>query len=361
MSGPTRMAVVFGGRSPEHEVSVVSARSIMREADAKRFEVLPFGITRGGAWLTVGETRRRLNRVEAGETADIGLDDPEGLAVPPDVIASLATVDVVFPIVHGRSGEDGSMQGLFETMDIPYVGSGVAASAIGMDKAQMRAVAAAHDIPQPAYIVIEGAGVNALAGEGPPRERLAAIERTTGYPLFAKPANGGSSIGVSKVASREDLGAALALAALYDRKALLEEAIEGSEVECAVLGYADPVPSPLGEIRPLAEFYTYEAKYRDAGTELIVPAGVSEDLAQRIQHTAVDAFRAIGCAGLARVDFIVREPDLVRLIEVNTLPGFTPISMYPRLWGEAGVDYASLISKLVEFAFERHAEERTYA
>ena len=360
MSARTRLGVIFGGRSPEHEVSVVSGRSIMREADPERFEVVPFVFTRGGAWLTPQETLRRIDRLQVGEYGDLG-DEDEDLLSFPDVLASLATIDVAFPIVHGRSGEDGSLQGLLEVLDIPYVGAGVAASAIGMDKAHMRAVFTTHDIPQPTYVVIEGDELAGLAGDAPPRESLAGIERTVGYPSFAKPANGGSSIGVSKVASREDLGPALELAARYDGKVLLEEAIEGSEVECAMLGNADPRPSPLGEIRPHDEFYTYEAKYQDDSTDLIVPADLSDGLAARVQDAAVRAYRAIGCSGLARVDFMVREPDTVRLIEVNTLPGFTPISMYPRLWGEAGVDYASLITRLVDLGLERHTEVRSYA
>ena len=361
MSERTRLAVIFGGRSPEHEISVISARSIMREADAERFEIVPFGITRGGAWLTPDETRRRLEHVEAGHTGDLGAEEDAGLVGSADAIAHLAAADVAFPIVHGRSGEDGSLQGLLELMGIPYVGAGVAASAIGMDKAQMRAVFAAHGLPQPTYVVLAGDEISALTGDAPSREALAGVERVVGYPSFTKPANGGSSIGVSKVVSREDLGPALAYAARYDRKVLVEEAIDGSEVECAVLGYTDPQPSPLGEIRPHDEFYTYEAKYEDDTTELIVPAHLSDGLASRVQDVAVQAFRALDCAGLARVDFMVREPDTLRLIEVNTLPGFTPISMYPRLWGEAGIDYASLISKLVDFALERHAEAASYA
>lgn len=361
MSERMRLGVIFGGRSPEHEVSVVSGRSIMREADPERFEVVPFGITSGGAWLTPEETQRRIARLRVGEYGDLGAEEDEDLATFPEVLASLASIDVAFPIVHGRSGEDGSLQGLLEVLDIPYVGAGVAASAIGMDKAHMRAVCTTYDIPQPTYVVIEGDELAGLAGETPTGESLAGIERTVGYPSFAKPANGGSSIGVSKVASREDLGPALELAARYDGKVLLEEAVEGSEVECAMLGNADPQASPLGEIRPHAEFYTYAAKYQDDSTDLIVPAHLSDGLAARVQDAAVRAYRAIGCTGLARVDFMVREPDTVRLIEVNTLPGFTPISMYPRLWGEAGIDYASLVTRLVDLGLERHAEVRSYA
>lgn len=361
MSERVRLGVIFGGRSPEHEVSVVSGRSIMREADPERFEVVPFGITRGGAWLTPRETQRRIDRLDVGEYGDLGMEEDPDLTGLPEVLASLARIDVAFPIVHGRNGEDGSLQGLLEVMDIPYVGAGVAASAIGMDKAHMRAVFTAQAIPQPTYVVLEGDELAELASDTPSHETVAGVERVIGYPSFAKPANGGSSIGVSKVVSREELGPALELAARYDGKVLVEEAVDGAEVECAMLGNADPQPSPLGEIRPHDEFYTYAAKYQDDSTDLIVPAHVSGDLAVRVQETAVRAYRALGCTGLARVDFIVSEPDTVHLIEVNTLPGFTPISMYPRLWGEAGVDYPSLISKLVDFGLERHAEVQSYA
>jgi D-alanine-D-alanine ligase len=281
------------------------------------------------------------------------------------VLAELAEVDVAFPIVHGRNGEDGSLQGLLEIAGLPYVGPGVTASAIGMDKAQMRAVFAAHAIPQPSYLVLRDAALAELIGGTPSREALTSIERTVGYPCFAKPANGGSSIGVSKVESREGLAEAVTHAARYDRKVVVETAIAGREVECAVLGNADPQPSPLGEIRPRGAFYSYEEKYGEQGAELVVPAQLTAAATARVQSIALDAYRAIDCAGLARVDCIVGEttdePGDVRVIEVNTLPGFTPISMYPRLWGETGLDYRSLITRLVGLALERHAEASSYA
>lgn len=360
-AGRQRLGVIFGGHSPEHEVSVVSARSILREADPDRFEVVPFGITRGGAWLTPAETERRLAHVEAGETAHLG-DDPDddtaggGLLTSPDVLAALAAVDVCFPIVHGRGGEDGTLQGLLESAGLPYVGSGVAGSAVGMDKAHMRAAFAAHHIPQPRYAVLCDAEV-----ARPAEQLLRSIEHEVGYPCFVKPANGGSSIGVTKAASREHLGDALHKAGRFDRKVLVEEAIVGREVECAVLGNDEPLPSPLGEIRPREEFYSYEAKYEERGTELIVPAGLPANAVEQVQQYAVTAFRAVDCAGLARVDFFVTVDDKVRIIELNTLPGFTPISMFPRLWEHAGVPYRALITQLVEFGIERHEREAAYA
>jgi D-alanine-D-alanine ligase len=352
MSAPTakqRLGVIFGGRSPEHEVSVVSARSVMREADTERFHVVPFGITKGGRWLTPPATRGRLG-TPGNERPDLGLEEARGALDTPEVLTELASMDVVFPIVHGPLGEDGTLQGLLELAGIPYVGAGVAASAIGMDKELMRAVFAEAGLPQAAYNVLRDDDVLA-----PPHEVLRDIEAHLGYPCFVKPANGGSSVGVSKARSREDLDSAIREAARFDRKVLIEEAIDGREVECAVLGNADPQPSPLGEITPKAEFYTYDAKYADGSTELTVPARVSEATRQRVQEYAVRAFRALDCAGLARVDFFVTPTDDIRVIEVNTLPGFTPISMYPRLWQEAGLSYGGLISKLVDLALERHA------
>lgn len=348
-----RLVVVFGGRSTEHEVSVTSARGIMREADANRFEVVPIGITKHGAWLTEAETRARLARVESGERRDIGDDEGGGALAYPEVLATLRSSDVVFPIVHGTFGEDGTMQGLLEMADLPYVGPGVAASAVGMDKELMRAVFAAHQIPQAEYVVLRDEEVRS-----PSREALDAVASSVGYPCFVKPANGGSSVGVSKARSREDIDDAVAEAGKYDRKVLIEAAVEGREVECAVLGHHDPRPSPLGEIEPSTEFYDYSAKYLDDSAALIVPARVDEGVARLVQEYAVRAFRALDCSGLSRVDFFVQPDGGVKCIELNTLPGFTPISMYPRLWQEAGVSYGELISRLVDFALQRHAERR---
>ena len=353
-----RLAVVFGGRSPEHEVSVVSARSILREADPDRLLVEPFGITRSGHWLTPQQTAERLAAVERGERPDLGAAPPgagDGLLDHPDVLTALRRADVVFPIVHGRNGEDGTLQGFCELAGLPYVGSGVAASAAGMDKGLMRAAFAADGLPQARYVVLRPHDT-----QRPTAEMLAAVGHDLGFPLFVKPANGGSSIGVSKARSTEDLGDAIARAARYDRKVICEEALPGREIECAVLGNTEPRPSPLGEIRPHEDFYTYEAKYEDRGTELLVPAELDAETARRVQDYAVRAYRSLDCAGLARVDCFV-DDDRIWVNEVNTLPGFTPISMYPRLWQEAGVSYSQLITRLVEFALERHQQEAAYA
>ncbi|MFA7249871.1 MAG: D-alanine--D-alanine ligase family protein [Dehalococcoidia bacterium] len=351
-----QLGVIFGGRSVEHEVSVVSARGVMREADPQRFEVVPFGITRHGAWLTPEETRARLVRVEAGETRSLGDDEGAGAFGYPEVTARLREMDVVFPIVHGTFGEDGTLQGLLEMAEIPYVGSGVAASAVGMDKALMRAVFAAHGVPQTEYVVLADEETRS-----PSPATMRRIETEIGYPCFVKPANGGSSVGVSRARSREDFGEALAGAARYDRKVLVEAAVTGREVECAVLGNHAPEPSPLGEIRPTTEFYDYSAKYLDDSAALVVPAEVSPASAELVRLLAVRAYRALDCAGLARVDFFLEPDGGVKCIEVNTLPGFTPISMYPRLWQEAGLSYRDLISRLVDLAFERFEEVRAHA
>lgn len=361
MNARKRLAVLFGGQSPEHEISVISARSIMREADRDRFEIIPLGITRGGEWLTEQETRERLERCEADGTNWLGEEPGRGPLERAEAAADLASVDIVFPIVHGPNGEDGTLQGLLELSGTPYVGAGVAGSAVGMDKSLMRALFAAHGVPQPDYVLLRDAELADLCSDAAPREALVDLERAVGYPCFVKPANGGSSIGVSRAQSREDLGDALREAARYDRKVLVEEGIAGREIECAVLGNAEPEASPLGEVRPHGDFYDFDAKYRDAGADLLVPAPLDEALAERIQETALDAYRALDLAGLSRVDFLVREPDGIHVLEVNTLPGFTPISMYPRLWQEAGLTYGELITRLVELGLERHEEARAYA
>jgi len=262
-------------------------------------------------------------------------------------------VDVVLPLLHGPYGEDGTVQGLFELADLPYVGSGVLGSAVAMDKIMMKRAFAAAQLPTPRHLSFrDGHDLDAFISD---------VERDLGYPCFVKPANGGSSLGVSKAKTREDLLDAVALAARFDRKVVIEEAVVGREVECAVLGNRDPQPSPLGEIRPSTEFYDYAAKYLDDSAALVVPAEVDAASAARVQEYAVRAFRALDCAGLARVDFFVEPDGGVKCIEVNTLPGFTPISMYPRLWQHAGISYPALITRLVELALERHEEARAYA
>ncbi|MDA0353124.1 MAG: D-alanine--D-alanine ligase [Chloroflexi bacterium] len=349
MSDRQRLAVMIGGQSTEHEVSVSSGRSVMREADHARFEVVPFGVTRNGAWLTPEETTRRLANADA---ANLGDDAGDGLLAYPETLEALRGMDVVFPIIHGTHGEDGTLQGLLELAGLPYVGAGVAASAIGMDKELMRGAFAAAEIPQPPYLVLAD---DDLAD--PPAEVMTFIDQKLGYPCFVKPCNGGSSVGVSKARSREDFGEAVAVAARHDRKVIVERAMSGHEVECAVLGNEQPRASRVSEILPEAEFYTYEAKYQDDSTRMIFPANISPETTERVRELALRAYRAVDCAGLARVDFFAEDGGPVQIIEINTLPGFTPISQYPRLWQEEGVSYTALISQLVDLALERHARQ----
>ena len=351
-----RLGVIFGGISTEHEVSVTSARSILREADEERFDVVPLGITRGGHWLTPAESRRRLDRTAEESVRDIGDDAGEGVLAYAEALEELRSLDIAFPIVHGTYGEDGTLQGLFELADLAYVGAGVAASAVGMDKELMRAVFASHDIPQARHLIFRE-----IDGVPPPEAAFREIEQALGYPCFVKPCSAGSSVGVSKVRSREDVSEAVAEALRHDRKVMIEEALEGQEVECAVLGNDAPEASPVGEIRPSTEFYDYQSKYLDDSADLIFPAELDDATTERVRELALRAFLAIDAAGLGRVDFFVSPDGEVRCLEINTLPGFTPISMYPRLWQETGLSYGALISRLVDLGLERAERRRQRA
>ncbi len=347
-----RVAIIFGGRSGEHEVSVASARSVMAAIDQERFEVVPVAIARTGAWLTVEETRAALTRVEgAGQNLATIEVEGEGLLARPEVLALLRDVDIAFPVLHGTQGEDGAIQGLFELANVPYVGAGVTASAAGMDKSVQKALWKQAGLP-----VVRSLTLARGDCESDPAAVARRVEREFAYPVFVKPANSGSSVGVSKVRSREDLADSFLEAGRWDRKILVEEAITGREIECAVLGNDEPVASPLGEIAPNAEFYTYEAKYVDDSTRLIAPAVLPDTLRAEFQQLAVAAYQAIDCAGMARVDFFLTADGEPLLNEINTIPGFTRISMYPRLWGLAGLSYPALISRLIEYGFERYAE-----
>lgn len=350
MARRTRVAVIFGGRSGEHEVSVASARSVLAAIDGERFEVLPVAIARSGAWLTVEETRAALDRIEGQPLGTVAVEG-EGLLARPDVLGLLSEVDVAFPVLHGTQGEDGAIQGLFELAGVPYVGAGVTASAIGMDKSAQKAIWGQAGLP-----VVRSLTLLRSACEQEPEETARRVEREFSYPVFVKPANSGSSVGVSKARSREDLAEAFAQAGRWDRKVLVEEAITGREIECAVLGNDRPEASPLGEVAPVAEFYTYEAKYVDGATALTAPADLPADVTAEIQRLAVAAYTAIDCAGMGRVDFFLTPEGTPILNEINTIPGFTSISMYPRLWQVAGLSYPNLISRLIDLGLERYAE-----
>jgi D-alanine-D-alanine ligase len=373
MAKKLRVGILFGGRSGEHEVSLLSAASILKAIDRKKFDVAPIGITKTGRWLT-GVGAQGLLAGGSPELDGVVLQSSTDLlpAAPVDAVTAFVPdatslgsgqLDVVFPVLHGTFGEDGTIQGLFELADVAYVGSGVLGSAAGMDKDVMKRLFAQARLP-----IVKHVTVLRTAWEGSPRKTVTAIEAALKYPVFVKPANLGSSVGISKVHDRKELAPALALAARYDRKIVIEEGVAGRgksrattkarELEVAVLGNDDPKASVVGEIVPGKEFYDYEAKYLSDGSIPIIPAKITAAEAKQVRAMAVEAFRACDLAGLARVDFLM-EPDGKRRIylnEVNTLPGFTSISMYPKLWQATGLSYSDLITRLIELALERHRE-----
>jgi D-alanine-D-alanine ligase len=357
VTGRRRIAILFGGRSAEHEVSVVSADAVRRALDPDRFDPIFIGITKDGTWHLLDqppqleEGATRLPSVTADPGLEIELSRGSGTLVTPD--GEHREVDLAFPLVHGPYGEDGTIQGLLELSGIPYVGAGVLASAVGMDKAVQKVLFAAEGLPiMPHQVVHE------REWEDDP-EAVEARAQDLGYPLFAKPATLGSSIGITRVADPSDLRRAVEIALQHSSKAVLERSAEGArEVECGVLGNDEPVASLPGEIIPAGEFYDYRSKYLDDDTRLIVPADLPAEVVEEIQRLAVAAFRAIDAAGMARIDFFVWDQGRVVVNEINTIPGFTPASMYPKMWEASGVPYPSLIDRLVELALERHARER---
>jgi len=363
MADKLRVGVIFGGRSGEHEVSLVSAQGIMDAMDKKKYEVIPIGITKEGRWLTSGDPMKLLQAPPAkgaGEQRSRGAGE-QGLVpadrrdlVPGTRETGFPQVDVVFPVLHGPYGEDGTVQGLLELADIPYVGAGVLGSALGMDKIAMKAVFRSHGL-----LVVEHIALKRRDWERDPEAMMDLIEKRLGYPCFIKPANLGSSVGITKVHTRSQLAPALKLAARYDRRMLGEQAVNGREIEVSVLGNDDPIASVPGEIIPCREFYDYVAKYIDDRSELIIPADLPPHLTRRIQELAIAAFLAVDCAGMARVDFLLdRDTGELYVGELNTIPGFTPISMYPKLWEASGIPYSELIDRLIELALDRHADNR---
>lgn len=343
-----RVAVVFGGRSGEHEVSVRSARGVIGALDRERWEAIPMGVTRAGAWLTEAETRAALAE---DRTALVGGGAPLAAGA---ALAELTACDAVFPLIHGRYGEDGALQGLFEMLDAPYAGAGVAASAVGMDKALQKALFTEAGIPVAPYVVLRG---HEIADDGEGARRF--VEAEIGYPCFVKPANGGSSIGITRAASREDLGGAFAAALRHDATILAERAVEGREIECAVLGNERPeAAAVVGEIEPDRAFYDYESKYAaDSRTALHAPARIDAAATARVRECAERMYRTIGCEGYARVDFFVDADGGVTGSEVNTIPGFTSISMFPRLWEASGLAYPDLLTRILELALARRDRE----
>jgi D-alanine-D-alanine ligase len=363
MMGASRVGLLFGGRSVEHEVSVTSARGVARAMGDTNLTCVPVGVTPDGRWLSPDLSRTilegRQSAVEPDRSTDDGrrvVIDPGGrglLEIRDDGSTGLLAVDVMFPLVHGWGGEDGRLQGAMDLAALPCVGSGVAGSAVGMDKALAKVLLAGSDIPVVPWML---ATRREYATD--PRTVIRRAADRLGFPLFVKPANGGSSVGISKVGEKAGLAAALEAAFEHDRRVVVEQGIDAREIECAVLGNDEPEPSGLGEIRPSGEFYDYQAKYVDDRSELIVPADLADELAIRLRRTAVRAFRALDLAGFARVDFLVeRGSGGFYLNEVNTLPGFTPISMFPKLWEQDGLPFPRLIERLVQLAIERSSEQ----
>jgi D-alanine-D-alanine ligase len=348
-SEKTRLLVLYGGRSAEHEVSCVTAVHVLKALDPDRYDVVPIAITQDGRWLLDEATRAAIRG--GGRELPRALE-PTGREVSPfSQVAETDTAEasvVVFPLLHGPFGEDGTVQGLLEMAGVPYVGAGVLGSALGMDKAKAKEVLGAIGVPQARWLAVhEDESVAGL------RER---VRRELGWPVFVKPANLGSSVGVSKAADGEALERALALAFSYDEWVVLEEALSGREIEVAVLGNRDPEASVPGEIVPSREFYDYEDKYVVDGARLLVPAPLSPAATDEVRHRAIDVFRALRAEGMARVDFFYEEDGRGFLVnEINTIPGFTPISMYPKLWEASGLPYPKLLDRLVELAVERHA------
>jgi D-alanine-D-alanine ligase len=342
-----RVGLLFGGRSVEHEVSIVSASSIFQALDPKRYEVVLVAIDHDGRWHLSAPPLEPESPV-AGE--EVRLPAVPGERALRRDGAAAAQLDVVFPIVHGRGGEDGAMQGLFELAEIPYVGSGVLGSSLQMDKEVSKRLMHAAGIPILPWVSVRA---SELERDVPGTVRRVADE--IGFPVFVKPANLGSSVGISRAADADALSDSLRLAARYDRKIVVERAIAARDVEIALLGN-DPVEASIaGEIRTRREFYDYEAKYVDEDTELLVPAPIPEALAERLRELAIAAFRALEGEGLARVDFLVdRDSEEAFVNEVNSLPGFTSVSMYPRLWDATGLSYPALLDRLIELAMERH-------
>ncbi len=362
MTKRLRVGVIFGGKSAEHEVSLSSAQNVMRALDKNKYEVVPIGISKEGQWLLRGDPLQALTggQTSLAKLLGSGYEIVDDLSTGREVIpgsqaASLPNVDVIFPVLHGPFGEDGTVQGLLELADIPYVGAGVMSSAVGMDKAAMKDLFRSHNLPTPPYWVIKR-----HEWERTPDRVAEAVAREIGYPCFVKPANMGSSVGVNKVHHRDELTHALNDAALYDRKILVEQAIVNArEIECSVLGNDDPIASVPGEIVPGREFYDYEAKYLDDSSQLLIPAPIDPMVAQQVRELSIQAFLALDCAGMARVDFLLaRDTGELYVSEVNTIPGFTRISMYPKLWEASGVSYSELIDRLIELALERYADKQ---
>jgi D-alanine-D-alanine ligase len=365
MTPKIRVGVIFGGRSGEHEVSLASARSVMGAIDRDKYEIVPIGITKEGRWIASGDPMKALEAGDAGASQPAALlGDPSrrGLMRLEETeraveATHLAELDVIFPVLHGPYGEDGTVQGLLELAGIPYVGAGVTGSAVGMDKAIFKDVMRAHGLP-----IVDSLVFKRKEWDADPEGVMERIEEQLGYPVFTKPVNLGSSVGISKCHDRAGLAAGLAEAARYDRKLLIEVAVPAArEIEISVLGNDDPIASVPGEILPSREFYSYDSKYLDTGedaSQLLIPAPISPEQTELARDLAIRAYKAIDCAGMARADFLLSgETGELYINELNTLPGFTVISMYPKLWEATGIPYPELIDRLIGYALERYDDK----
>ncbi len=375
-----RVGVLYGGRSGEHEVSLASAAAVFAHLDKKRYEAVPIRIEKDGRWCLADRPPTAMSAGEVIEQARVDAARPlrsgrevhmiarpseetilsidRGAGRAGDVAQATVTglnLDVIFPVLHGPYGEDGTIQGLLELANVPYVGAGVLASAVGMDKGTMKLVFSAHGLPVCAYRVVPGHQWRSGRGE-----TLDTLERALGYPMFVKPANLGSSVGISKAKERDGLAVALDLAGSFDRKIVVEAAVpKAREIECAVLGNDHPEASVAGEVIPSGEFYDYAAKYIDDRSQVIIPAALDLAAAEEVRRLSIAAFRAIDAAGMARVDFLLSgATGTIFVNEVNTIPGFTTISMYAKLWAATGLGYAPLLDRLIALALERHAEKQ---
>ena len=358
-----KVGLIFGGRSGEHEVSFCSALSIIKAIDKDKYTVVPIGITKEGRWISPQDSELALQsgRIEGKGTVTL-LNNPSGTALVRidnnqrlDKSSTLEKLDVIFPVLHGPYGEDGTVQGLLELADIPYVGAEVAASAISMDKDLMKTIFQQKNLP-----ILKWLTIKRKEWQKDKEKILSLVQDDFEYPLFVKPTNLGSSVGITKVHKKEELDKAIDLASSYDRKILIEEGLEEvREIECGVLGNDEPQTSVVGEVKPAGEFYDYDSKYIDKETQLIVPADLPDGVLRKVQEIALRAFKAVDAAGMARVDFFVsKKENKIYLSEINTIPGFTSVSMYPRLWEASGIPYSDLIDQLIQMALERHQDKK---
>lgn len=368
MTDKIRVGVLFGGQSGEHEVSLTSARAVLAALDRSKYTVVPIGITKSGRWLAGGDPLAALeaqadpallppaDRIQADPAqVQAAAEVPSPVSMVPSESAdaptsSIPPLDIVFPVMHGPMGEDGTIQGVMELAGVPYVGCGILASSVGMDKAMMKAAFAAAGLPLLPWVL-----VRRVDWERDPATTLAQVEAELHYPMFVKPANMGSSVGITKATDRATLEQGIRVAASYDRRVVIEQGIDAREIEISVLGNDDPTASVPGEIVPSKDWYDYEAKYLGGESRILIPAPIPPELAEQVRELSLRAFTSIDGAGLARVDFLLdRDTSALYLNEVNTMPGFTPVSMYAKMWEASGLAYSDLLDRLIDLGFERH-------